>query len=62
MTVPKHVLGVDLLKLILRAKDPFLPRFYCHTCKQKFSLPMNSTSPVSLYPYVFLLYGSYICV
>jgi hypothetical protein len=45
MTVPNHLLGVDLLKLILRAKDPFLPRFHCHSCKQKFNLPMNSTSP-----------------
>ena len=50
MTVPNHLLGVDLLKLILRAKDPFLPRFHCHSCKQKFNLPMNSTSPVSLPP------------
>ena len=47
MTVPNHVLGVDLLKLILRAKDPFPPRFYCHSCKQKYTLPMNSTFPVS---------------
>lgn len=47
MAMPTHVLGVDLLKLILRSKDPFPPRFFCHSCKQKFTLPMKSTSPVS---------------
>lgn len=47
MAKPTHVLGVDLLKLILRSKDPFPPRFYCHSCKQKFTIPMKSTSPVS---------------
>lgn len=45
MAMPTHVLGVDLLKLILRSKDPFPPRFFCHSCKQKFTLPMKSTSP-----------------
>ena len=47
MTLPTHVLGVELLKLIIRSKDPFPPKFYCHSCKQKFSIPITPTSPVS---------------
>lgn len=47
MTNTTHAMGVELLKLIVRSKDPLPPKFYCQTCKQKFTIKISPTSPVS---------------
>ena len=47
MTNSTHVMGVELLKLIVRSKDPLPAKFYCQACKQKFTMKITPTSPVS---------------